>query len=349
MPVIAHLDMDAFFVSCELLRRPELEDKAVVVAGSGKRAVVSTANYHARRFGIGSAMPLSKALRLCPDLVVLPVDMEYYRGLSEQVMQLLKAVSGKIQKMSLDEAYMDLSDVEKPVEEMQRLREDVLWQTGLTCSVGIGPSKMVAKIASDLEKPDALVVLDEISAFWRVKDKSPRLIPGIGPQTAERLANMGITTIEALRAAQPERLDLVFGERLGRLLHERASMRDDSALETDKAIRSRSAETTFDEDEDDSEILETALLQLIEGLVEKTSANGLRATTVTVKMRFADWTMITRSHSFAERTDDISQLTKTAVRLFREHRGEKPLRLIGVKLSGFDKPDKIVPAQMKLL
>src|SRR5438874_3807290 len=222
MRTIAHVDLDAFYVSVELRRRPELRGLPVVVAGTGPRAVVTTASYEARAFGVGSATPASRARRLCPDAVFIPPDFDAYRAVSRRVMDRVRATVPTVEVAGLDEAYLDLSDLVAPHAAMRRLLTDIGAATGLGCSVGIGPSKLVAKVASDAEKPRGFVVLSREQACARFAHAPPALLPGVGPKTAERLERMGIATIAALAAAPPEALAERFGGRLGPYLAARA-------------------------------------------------------------------------------------------------------------------------------
>src|SRR5881392_1434065 len=204
--VIAHLDCDAFYVSVELLRRPELRGKPVIVAGTGPRAVVTTASYEARRFGVGSATPAARARRLCPDAVFLPPDFTYYREASTRVWEIVCAHVERVERLGLDEGYLDLGGMVAPRAAMRRLVADIRKRTGLGASVGIGPNKLVAKVASDAEKPGGFVVLTREEACARFATAAPGLVPGIGPKTAERLAAMGIATLGELAATPEETL-----------------------------------------------------------------------------------------------------------------------------------------------
>ena len=188
---IAHVDMDAFYVSVELQRRPELRGQPVVVAGSSPRAVVTTASYEARRFGIFSATPAERARRLCPQAVFIAPDFEAYRARSREVMDVLRAQVERVEVVGLDEAYLDLSGFERPRAAARRVKAAVTAHTGLGCSIGIGPSKLVAKVASDAEKPDGFVVLGAEEARERFAGAAPGLVPGIGPKTAARLGARG--------------------------------------------------------------------------------------------------------------------------------------------------------------
>jgi len=198
---VAHLDMDAFYVSVELRRRPELRGRPVIVAGTGPRAVVTTASYEARRFGVGSAMPASRARRLCPDGVYLTPDFAYYREASSEGMAIVRAHVETIEVIGLDEAYLELTGLPAPHAAMRRILLEIETTTGLSGSVGIGPSKLVAKVASDAEKPAGFVVLSREQACARFASSPPGLVPGIGPKTSARLAELGLTTLAAVAAA----------------------------------------------------------------------------------------------------------------------------------------------------
>ena len=195
MAPIAHLDVDAFYASVELQRRPELRGLPVIVSGSGPRAVVTTASYEARKFGVGSAMPTARARRLCPDAVLVAPDFDAYRAASRKVMDRVRAQVERVEVVGLDEAYLDLDGLLSPRAAMRRLVEEIRAQTGLDCSIGIGPNRLVAKVASDAEKPRGFVVLSREQACARFGGHSPGLVPGIGPKTVARLEAMGITTL----------------------------------------------------------------------------------------------------------------------------------------------------------
>src|SRR5213592_197897 len=245
---IAHVDMDAFYVSVELQRRPELRGLPVVVAGTGPRAVVTTASYEARRFGVGSATPAARARRLCPDAVFLPPDFAYYREASERVWQVVRAHVERVERLGLDEGYLDLDGMVAPRAAMRRLVAAIRERTGLAASVGIGPNKLVAKVASDAEKPGGFVVLTREEACARFASAAPGLVPGIGPKTAERLAAMGIATLGELAATPEERLRARFGPNHGRDLLARAHFHGASELSLDREAVSESRETTFPTD-----------------------------------------------------------------------------------------------------
>jgi len=242
---IAHIDMDAFYVSVELARRPELRGKPVVVAGSGARAVVTTASYEARKFGVFSATPAAWARRRCPDAVFIPPDFEHYRARSREVMAVLKAHVDRVEIVGLDEAYMDLTGIERPRAAARRVKAAIQNETGLGCSIGIGPNKLVAKMASDADKPDGFVVLSQGMALELFGPRTPGIVPGIGPKTAERLKQAGIETLRQLATTPDSQLAEMFGSRLGPHLSRLARFEDHREIETVQIAKSESRETTF--------------------------------------------------------------------------------------------------------
>ena len=331
---IAHLDMDAFYVAVELLRRPELRGKPVIVAGSGPRAVVTTASYEARPYGVGSAIPVAHAKRRCPDLVHLPVDHPHYRERSREVMALVGELGVPTQPASLDEVYLDLSSLPDPVSQMSGLVRRIREQLSLHASVGMGPNRLVAKVASDAEKPRGFVVLTREQAAQRFAGEPARLIPGIGPKTAERLEAVGVKTIGELQAYPPDELISRFGQSHGRALHERAHFRDDSPVARGE-LKSRSIETTFDYDIADLAKLEQVLVEQSSRLGAELRERNLRGRTIGIKVRLDDWTTVTRVHTIAAPTDDGELITDTALSLLRAYNPPRPVRLIGVKVATF--------------
>jgi len=333
-PRVAHLDADAFYVSIELARRPELRGLPVVVSGSGPRAVVTTASYEARRFGIGSAMPASRARRLCPDAVFLPPDFTTYREVSRQMMELVRAHVERVEVVGLDEAYLDLSDLHSPRAAMRRLIELIKRATQLTCSVGIGPNKLVAKVASDAEKPAGFVVLSREQACARFAGSPPALVPGIGPKTAARLHELGLSTLGALGAAPEQLLVERFGPNLGRELGRRGRFEHDGEIGTARKVVSESRERTFDHDLREHSQLRDALVAMAQALCESLQAKGRSGRTIGIKVRLDDWTTVTRAHSLPEPTNDVRAVTEVALRLLREYAPARPVRLLGVRVAG---------------
>jgi DNA polymerase-4 len=332
---IAHLDMDAFYVAVELLRRPELRGKPVIVAGRGPRAVVTTASYEARPFGIGSAMPVAHAKRLCDHLEHLPVDMAHYRERSGEVMALIAELEVPTQPVSLDEVYLDLSGVDDPIARMSGLVRSIRERLHLDASVGIGPNKLVAKVASDAEKPRGFVVLSREQAARRFAPAPPRLIPGIGPKTAERLRAMGVETIGDLQRQPLDLLVSRFGSSHGQGLHDRSHFRDDSSVARGPA-KSRSVETTFDYDIADPGRLEQVLAEQSKSLGEALRARDTAGRTIGIKVRLDDWTTVTRVHTIEAATNDPDVIARHAVALLRAYSPPRPVRLIGVKVASFE-------------
>jgi DNA polymerase-4 len=336
---IAHLDMDAFYASVELRRRPELRGLPLVVAGSGPRAVVTTASYEARAaHGIGSAMPLARARRLCPELVVIPPDFDAYRAASRQVMGILSTQLDRIEVVGLDEAYLDLTGLLAPNAAMARVRAEIARATGLTCSIGRGPNKLLAKIASGLRKPGGTVTLTREDAARRFADASPRLIPGIGPKTVERLEALGIATVAELRRQPAARLQATFGERHGADLLRRAHFEDDSPVEPVRETKSQSSETTFDYDLADRPRQQAALAALAADLCGRLARRELRGRNVAIKVRLDDWTTVTRARTIPRATCDPAVVGRIAGELLDEYDPARPVRLLGVRVAGFETP-----------
>jgi DNA polymerase-4 len=330
----AHVDCDAFYVSIELCRRPELRGKPVIVAGSGPRAVVTTASYEARRFGVGSAMPAAKARRLCPDAVVLPPDFSTYREVSRQVMDIVRAHVESVEVVGLDEAYLDLSGLYSPRAAMRRLLTEIRAATELVCSVGIGPNKLVAKVASDAEKPAGFVVLTREQACARFAQAPPGLVPGIGPKTAARLAALGLTTLAAVGAAPERVLVERFGPNLGVELGRRARFEHDGVVGAARKVVSESRERTFDYDVDDRARLRGSLSTMAAELCASLAAHERSGRTIGIKIRLDDFTTVTRAHTLGAPTSDVKQVTAVALRLLEEYSPARPVRLLGVRVAG---------------
>jgi DNA polymerase-4 len=333
---VAHLDMDAFYVSVEVRRRPELRGRAVVVAGSGPRSVVTTASYEARRFGVGSAMPAARARRLCPHAVFLEPDFAYYRAASAEVMAIVRAHVEEVEVIGLDEAYLELTGLPAPHAQVRRIAAQIRTVTGLGCSVGVGPSKLVAKVASDAEKPGGFVVLTREQACTRFSAAPPGLIPGIGPKTAERLHALGIDTLSKLAAAPAESLYAPFGPRLASELQRRARFEDDALVTQERKVISESREVTFDRDIVDVDELEAALVRLVERLCQGLSTQQRRGRTVGIKVRLDDFSTHTRSRTLSEAVDSADRVGPVAVDLLRRFGAPRPVRLLGVRVAGLE-------------
>jgi DNA polymerase IV len=338
--VIAHLDCDAFYVSVELLRRPELRGLPVIVAGSGPRAVVTTASYEARTFGVGSAMSAAEARRRCPQAVNVPPDHKAYSEVSRTVWALVRERLEVVQQAGIDEAYADLTGVDKPIPLLRELIAQVKERTGIQISAGVAPNRLVAKIASDLGKPAGFVAIGREDAAARLADRSPRIVPGIGPKTAARLAEMGYATLGALQAAPVTELQERFGERYGHDLHRRAHLHDESPVVTERVVKSRSVETTFDTDIADQEQLEGILRKQSKELAVGLQRKEARGRTIAIKVRLDDWTTVTRARSIDAFINDEATIMEVAVDLLRAYAPARPVRLLGVRVAGFE--DEVV-------
>lgn len=333
---IAHLDMDAFYYACELQRRPELRGKPVVIAGSGPRAVVTTASYEARKFGIFSATPAARARRLCPDAIFVAPEFEYYRARSRVVMEVLRDHVDRVEQVGLDEAYLDLTGIERWRAAARRLKEAVTERTGLACSIGIGPNKLVAKVASDADKPNGFLALTLAEARARFAAASPGLIPGIGPKTAERLSKQGVDRLDQLAATPDGQLAEWFGGRLGPQLARLARFEDDRPLETERVRKSESRETTFDVDLHGLGELEPALERLARQLCDELARHGRGGRTIGIKLRLDDWTTLTRARTVDGARNDYATVHGVALELLRQLDPQRPVRLLGVRVAGMD-------------
>jgi len=331
---VAHLDADAFYVSIELRRHPELRGKPVIVAGSGPRAVVTTASYEARKYGVGSAMPAARALRLCPQAVVLAPDFTTYREASREVMDIVRAHVERVEVVGLDEAYLDLSGLFSPRAAMRRLIAEIRAQTELTCSVGIGPNKLVAKVASDAEKPAGFVVLTREQACARFAQAQPGLVPGIGPKTAARLAALGLATLEDVGAAPERVLVERFGPNLGVELGRRARFEHDGVVGAARKVVSESRERTFDYDVRDPALMRESLSVMADELCTSLTARGRSGRTIGIKIRLDDFTTVTRAHTIEAPTNDAELVTAVALRLLADYDPARPVRLLGVRVAG---------------
>jgi DNA polymerase-4 len=331
---VAHLDADAFYVAIELLRHPDLRGKPVVVAGSGPRAVVTTASYEARRHGVGSAMPAARARRLCPEAVFLAPDFAVYRETSGRLMELVRSHVEKVEVVGLDEAYLDLDGLHSPRAAMRRLVVDIERSMRLTCSVGIGPNKLVAKVASDAEKPAGFVVLTREQACARFATAPPGLVPGIGPKTAARLAGLGLRTLAALACAPEELLVTRFGPNHGRELLRRARFEHDGEVGTPRKVASESRERTFDTDLREPQQMRDALARMARELCESLDAHRRTGRTIGIKVRLDDFTTVTRAHTVPEPTCDPGLVSEVALRLLSQYAPPRPVRLLGVRVAG---------------
>jgi DNA polymerase-4 len=338
--LIAHVDMDAFYVSIEMLRHPELRGKPVVVAHDGPRGVVTTASYAARKYGVHSALPMVTARRRCPELTVLPVDMQLYRRGSVKVMETLREFSDAVEVVGLDEAYVDLSGSPVPQSRAREIKHRITAATRLVCSIGLAPNKLMAKIASDLDKPDGLFVLTEENWLPTVGEKPASLLPGVGPRTFERLRAAGIETVADLAAAEPGALERIFGPRQGPALRKRGNGVGESSLTTERVRKSESRETTFPHDVTDVAEMHDVVMRLATSVCESLAEHERTGRTVTLKIRTVPWKTHTRSRTLPSPTRDPGTVIGVAHELLQRFDPQVPVRLLGVGLAGLVADDE---------
>lgn len=352
--MIIHADMDAFYASVEIREQPELADKPVAVGGpANSRGVISAANYIARQFGIHSAMPTSMAIRRCPDLVLLPGHMSLYSEVSQQIHEIFSRYTPLIEPLSLDEAFLDTRASEKlfgtSEQIAQKIKQDIRQELNLVVSIGVAPTRFVAKIASDVDKPDGFVVVaeDEVQDFL---DPLPvTRIWGVGKSTYAVLKQHGIETIRDMRQRSAEQMLVLFGKH-GEHLWQLANGIDPRRVIPEHDARSISHETTFATDIADRDILLAQLLHLTEQVAWRLRHKNLQGRTVQLKVRFPDFSTITRSFTLPRSTNNTDTIWHAAkdMLLNRVPKQQKALRLIGVGVSGFDTEPQDQPQQADL-
>ncbi|WP_432084676.1 DNA polymerase IV [Streptomyces sp. bgisy095] len=339
-PTILHLDMDAFFAAAEQAAKPSLRGKPVVVGGLGPRGVVATASYEARRFGVHSAMPMGQARRLAPNAAYLVPRFAFYRSISEQVMRLLGLLSPLVEPLSLDEAFVDLEagdvahDTAGARAAGERLRADILATTGLTGSVGLAGSKMLAKIASEQAKPDGLALIVPGTERELLGPKSVRILPGVGPATGEHLRRAGMTTVSDLAEAGEDELVRLLGRAHGSSLYRMAQGHDDRPVVAERDAKSVSVEDTFAVDLHDRVRIRGEVERLAERCVERLRASGHSGRTIVLKVRRFDFSTLTRSETLRGPTDALGVVREAAGRLLESVDTTGGVRLLGVGVSG---------------
>ncbi|MEV8457117.1 DNA polymerase IV [Streptomyces sp. NPDC052095] len=339
-PTILHLDMDAFYASAEQAAKPSLRGKPVVVGGLGPRGVVATASYEARRFGVHSAMPMAQARRLAPNAAYLVPRFQLYRTVSEQVMELLARLSPLVEPLSLDEAFVDLEaggtadDTASALEIGARLREAIRAVTGLTGSVGLAGSKMLAKIASEEAKPDGLRLIAPGTERSLLAPKPVRILPGVGPATADHLRRAGMTTVDDLAEAGEDELVRLLGKAHGGALHRMALGHDDRPVVAERDAKSVSVEDTFDADLHDRVRIRSEVERLADRCVQRLRGAGRSGRTVVLKVRRYDFSTLTRSETLRGPTDDPTVVREAAARLLEAVDTTGGVRLLGVGVTG---------------
>ncbi|RPH61163.1 MAG: DNA polymerase IV, partial [Burkholderiales bacterium] len=343
-----HLDMDAFYASVELLRRPELRGRPVAIGGHGepsRRGVVTTATYEARAYGIRSGMALRRAAELCPECVFLPVDFDEYRRHSRRFKAAIATVTDRIEDRGIDEVYIDLTGtlgirLERGAPLARDIQRRVFDATGLTCSIGLAPNKLLAKIASELDKPAGITVVDEEDIPSLIWPLPVRRINGIGPKADLRLEELGLRTIGELAAASPDMLVAQFGRSFGHWLHEAARGRDERPVVTASEPVSMSRETTFEHDlhlRRDWHALAACLAELCRNIAGDLARRGYAGRTIGVKARYDDFRIVTRDHTLQRAIDDDATIRRVAFECLARVPAARRLRLLGVRVGGLSR------------
>ena len=348
---VLHVDMDAFFASVAVRENPALAGRPVIVGGAGGRGVVTSATYEARAFGVRSAMPTARALRLCPTAVVVPVDGALVGEVSRGVMAVFRTITPLVEPVSVDEAFLDVSGVGRrfgdPVAVAELVRARVFDEQGITCSVGVAPTKFVAKVASAHCKPDGLLVVRPAEVEGFLHPLPVRALWGVGPTTEETLRTLGLRTVADLAHVPLEVLQRAVGQGSARHLHELAWGRDPRRVVPENPEKSTGAEETFGTDVADRRVVHRELLHLAERTAGRLRSAGYLTRTVSIKVRFADFRTITRSRTLAVPSDVGKELYDTARELFDALGDTGPIRLVGVRAERLVPVDE-TPTQLEL-
>ncbi|MGQ9552220.1 MAG: DNA polymerase IV [Candidatus Bathycorpusculaceae bacterium] len=346
--IIIHLDMDHFFTAVEERERPEYKGRPVIVGADPKggkgRGVVSTSNYEARKAGVRSGMPISRAWKLCPEAIYLPVNYPLYAEASNRIMKILRSYAGKFEQWGIDEAFLDVTSKVKDFGDAEALarqiKKEIFEKENLTCSIGIGPNKLVAKIASDFQKPDGLTIVKAEESEEFLAPLPVRKLLWVGRKTEEKLKSMGITTIGDLARCDPTVLAEAFGV-MGRQLSLMSHGIDRSEVEEKGEIKSIGREVTFEDDTADFAVVLDSLERLSEEVDKDVLRQNLCFKTVTIKVRYENFETHTRSKTLPFMTNRLQDLGKIAKELLQGHlRPERKVRLIGVRVSGFISTEK---------
>jgi DNA polymerase-4 len=339
---ILHVDMDAFYASVEQLHDPTLRGKAIIVGAPDGRSVVSSASYEARRFGVRSAMPVSQALRLCPTAVVVTPHFDRYLSFSGQVMRIFRDVTPLVEPLSIDEAFLDVRGVRRlwgsPGVIARDLRSRVFDETGLTCSIGVAATKHVAKMASTISKPDGLLIVPEAETDAFLRPRSVRALWGVGPKAAEALEGRGIRTIADVIDTPREVLERALGGAMADRVWHLVRGIDPRSVDTERVEKSVGHEETFRDDISDPLVLRSELRRLADRVGARLRSGGWEASTIAIKVRFADFTTLSRSQTLPEPTAVGQRIGDAAHELFESVETRLPIRLIGVRA------EKLVPA-----
>lgn len=342
---VLHVDMDAFYASVELIDRPELKGKPVIIGGSAGRGVVLSATYEARAFGVHAAMPVSRAQRMCPQAVVISPRHHRYAEVSEGVMAIFRDITPAVEPLSLDEAFLDVSGavrrLGRPREIAAMIRARVEAEQSITCSVGVAPNKFVAKVASTNAKPNGMLIVPSSRIIEFLHPMPVGALWGVGPKTEEQLQRLGLRTVGDLAHTPVSTLERALGQAVGRHLAELAWGRDERTVVADEPERSIGNEETFSRDLDDPEEIKRELLKLSDQVARRLRAHGVIARTLTLKVRFADFSTITRSKTLSTATDTSHDVYSTVVALYDAlHLQRARIRLVGVRAEGLRSVDE---------
>ena len=351
---IIHIDMDAFFASVEQLDHPEWRGKPIAVGGGSERGVISAASYEARKFGVRSAMAGFKARELCPELIFVPHNFKRYKQVSMQIREIFYEYTDLVEPLSLDEAYLDVTENKKDIASATQIateiREKIFKKTGLTASAGISVNKFLAKVASDINKPNGqkLIKPQEVESF--LENLKIDRFYGIGKVTADKMKRLGIFTGKELKSWSLEELENHF-KNSGRYYYEVVRGIHHSEVKSSRERKTLSAERTFSEDIIDIEQLEIAMIEVIREVNQRLKNAELKGKTIQLKLRFKDFSLITRSKTFDFYFNDYTTIYKEAKELLLEHFPKKHVRLLGVGVSNFEKPEEIkefIPFQLTI-
>ncbi len=336
---ILHVDMDAFYAMASLIERPDLRGKPVIIGGGGTRSVVLSATYEARTFGVTSAMPMARARRMCPRAVVLEPDFARYAQISDAIMATFASVTDIVEPLSLDEAFLDVAGAQRrlgsPRHIAQLLRDTIADEQGITCSVGVAPTKFVAKLASSLAKPDGMIVVPGAEVLGFLHQLPVGALWGVGERTEETLVRLGLRTVADIAHTPVETLRRALGDVTGSHLHRLSWGRDERPVVCERREKSIGTDETFAHDIDDPVVIHRELLRLSDRTAARVRAAGMMGRTISIKIRFADFTTITRARTLRDPTDVSREIYVTATSLFDALGLQRArIRLVGVRMEG---------------
>ena len=336
---ILHVDMDAFYAMASLIERPDLRGKPVIIGGAGTRSVVLSATYEARTFGVTSAMPMARARRMCPQGVVLEPDFARYAQISDAIMATFDSVTDIVEPLSLDEAFLDIAGAQRrlgsPRHIAQLLRDTIADEQGITCSVGVATTKFVAKLASSLAKPDGMIVVPGAEVLGFLHQLPVGALWGVGERTEETLVRLGLRTVADIAHTPVETLRRALGDVTGSHLHRLSWGRDERPVVRERREKSIGTDETFAHDIDDPVVIHRELLRLSDRTAARVRAAGMMGRTISIKVRFADFTTITRARTLRDPTDVSRDIYATATSLFDALGLQRArIRLVGVRMEG---------------